>query len=89
MQKNQLILSSHSLEIQQVSEFHDLKDHAHIWSQPPKNNNKRDWNLITYLNDLHQNRTQKQLRYFFLIYCKNLTNFLYLVLWTCLVFIEN
>ena len=30
MQKNQIILSIHSLEIQQISEFYDLKDHAHF-----------------------------------------------------------
>ena len=30
MQKNQLILSIHSLQIQQISEFRDLKDHAHF-----------------------------------------------------------
>ena len=28
--KNQLILSIHSLERQQISEFHDLKSHAHF-----------------------------------------------------------
>ena len=28
MQKNQLILSIHSLEVQQISEFHDLKGHV-------------------------------------------------------------
>ena len=28
MQKKQLILSIHSLEIQQITEFHDLKGHA-------------------------------------------------------------
>ena len=26
-------------------------------------NNKQDWNLVKYLNDLHQNRTQKQLQH--------------------------
>ena len=30
MQKNQFILSIHSLQIQQIAEFHDLKDHAHF-----------------------------------------------------------
>ena len=30
MQKNQFILSIHSLKIQQISEFHDLKDHANF-----------------------------------------------------------
>ena len=34
--KNKLIISIHSLEIQQVSEFHDLKGHAHFWPQKPK-----------------------------------------------------
>ena len=38
-----------------------------------------------YLNVFHHNRTQKQLQYFFLIYCKNLTNFLFWVLSTCLL----
>ena len=28
MQKNQLILSIHSIEMQQISEFHDLKGHT-------------------------------------------------------------
>ena len=36
-------------------------------------NNEHDWNLITYLNVLHHNRTQKQLQHFFNIlqkYCQ-------------------
>ena len=48
-------------------------------------NNKHDWDHAKYMNILHQNRTQKQLQYFFLIYCKNLTNFLFWVLWTYLL----
>ena len=36
MQKNQFILSIHSLEIQQISEFHDLKDHTHFCHSHPK-----------------------------------------------------
>ena len=55
MQKNQFILSIHSLEIQQISEFHDLKDHSH----PKISNDKHDWNPVKYLNVLHHNRTQK------------------------------
>ena len=58
MQKNQFILSIHSLEIQQISEFHDLKDHSH----PKISNDKHDWNPVKYLNVLHHNRTQKQLQ---------------------------
>ena len=30
MQKNQLILSIHSLEIEQISEFYDLKGQVHF-----------------------------------------------------------
>ena len=36
MQKNQLILSIHSLDIQQISEFHDLKGHAHFRPNHPQ-----------------------------------------------------
>ena len=31
-----------------------------------KSNNKHDWTPVTYLNDLHYNRKQKQLQHFFL-----------------------
>ena len=41
-------------------------------NHPTTSSNKHDWNPVTYLNVLHQNRTKKQLGYF-LIYCKNLT----------------
>ena len=43
MQKNQIILSIHSLEIQKISEFHDLRGHTHFGRQVPKN---RHSNLI-------------------------------------------
>ena len=51
-------------------------------------NSKHDWNPVKYLN-VFASQTQKQLRYFFLIYCKNLTNLHFWVLWTCLAFIKN
>ena len=41
------------------------------------------WDIVKYLDVLHHNRTQKQLQYF-LIYCKNLTNFFFWLLWACL-----
>ena len=43
---------------------------------PKASNNKHDWNSVKYLNVLYPNRTQKQLRYFFLIYFKNKLPFL-------------
>ena len=36
MQKNQLILSVHPVEIQ-ISEFHDLKGNPHFYTNLPKN----------------------------------------------------
>ena len=47
-------------------------------------NNKHDWTPVKYLNVLHQNRTQSSCDNFFLIYCKNITNFLFWVFWTCM-----
>ena len=47
-------------------------------------NNKHDWNSKKYLNVLHHNRTQCSCNNFFLIYCKNITNFLFWVFWTCM-----
>ena len=44
-------------------------DHRH----PEASNNKNDWNPVKCLSVLHHNGTQKQLQYFLLIYCKNLT----------------
>ena len=55
---------------------------------PTTSNNKHNWNPVTHLNVLHQNRTKKQLGYF-LIYWKNLTILIFWVLWTCLDFIKN
>ena len=52
-------------------------DHNH----QKTSNRKHDWTPIKYLNVLHHNRTQKQLQFFFLIYCKNITNFLFWILW--------
>ena len=70
MQKNQIILSIHSLEIQQISEFHDLKTTPIFDRSHSKISNKKyEWKAVKYLNVLHHNRTQKQLQYFFLIYC--------------------
>ena len=59
-------------------------------NHPKTSNNKHDCTPIKYLNILHHYRTQKQLQYFFLlwyikIYCKNITNFLFWMHWTCLV----
>ena len=34
-------------------------------SHPETSNSKHDWNPAKYLNALHDNRTQKQLPYFF------------------------
>ena len=77
--KNQLILSIHSFEIQ-ISEFHDPKARPIFEQTRPKTStNKHDWNPVKYLSVLHHNRTQKQLQYFCLIYCKNLANFLFWV----------
>ena len=49
-------------------------------NHPKTSNNQHDWTP----HKIHHNRTQKQLRYFFLIYCKNITNFLFWVLWAYL-----
>ena len=93
--KNKLIISIHSLEIQQVSEFHDLKrPRPFLTTKTQKRthvcNNKHERSPVKYLDVLHHNRTQKQLQYFFLIYCKNLTNFIFWVLCTCpAAFIKN
>ena len=63
MQKNQFILSIHSLEIQQISEFHDLKTMPIFdYSHPKIINSKHNWNPVKYLNVLHLKRTQKQLQ---------------------------
>ena len=45
-------------------------------------NNKHDWTLVKNLNVLHHNRTQSSRDILFLRYCKNITNFLFWVLWT-------
>ena len=46
--------------------------------------NKHDWTPAKYLNDLHHNRKQSTCDNFFLIYCKNVTKFLFWVFWTCM-----
>ena len=46
------------------------------------NNNGHEW--IPILHVLHHNRTQSRCNNFFLIYCKNITNFLFWVFWACL-----
>ena len=40
-------------------------------------NNGHDWTSIKYLNVLYHYRTQSSCNKFFLIYCKNITNFLF------------
>ena len=52
-------------------------DHNH----PKTSNNKHDWTSVKYQNVLHHNRARKQLQYY-----KNISNFLFWVLWTCLAF---
>ena len=67
MQKNQFILPVHSLEIQQISESHDLKDHAIVDNSHPKiSNNKHDWNPVQYVNVLHQKINIKAVAILFL-----------------------
>ena len=51
-----------------------------VWLCKETSNNKHDRITVKYLNVLHHNRTQKQLRHSFLTFCKNVTNSLFLVL---------
>ena len=69
------ILESRSKETASIFDHNFLKT--------SNKHDKHDWTSIKYLNDLHHNRTQKQLQYFFLIYCRNIANFLFQILWTC------
>ena len=51
-----------------------------VWLCEEISNNKHGWTPVKYLNVLHQNRTQKYCN----TLCKNITNFLFRVLWTYL-----
>ena len=103
---NFLNLYQHAKNMQKISSFHQIIFEIYIadfrvpWSKrwhpvfdynhPKISNSKDDWTSIKYLNVLHHNRTQMQLQYCFLIYWKNITNFLFWILWTDLAtFIKN
>ena len=47
-------------------------------TQDPTNIKKPDYTLVKYLRVLYRKRPQKQ--FFFLIYCKKITNFVFWVL---------
>ena len=51
-----------------------------VWLCEETSNNKHGWTPVKYLNVLHHNRTQKCCN----TLCKNITNFLFRVLWTYL-----
>ena len=55
-----------------------------VWLCKETSNNKHDWTFLKYLNVLHHNRHKSSCKTIFLIYCKNITNFLVLVLGTYL-----
>ena len=51
-----------------------------VWLCEETSSNKHGWTPVKYLNVLHRNRTQKCCK----TLCKNITNFLFWVLWTYL-----
>ena len=58
-----------------------MKTICEISSKLTTSNNNHDWSPVKYLNVLHHNRTESSCDNFFLIYCKNITNFLFSVFW--------